>query len=251
MSPPRLWRVSYPAVLVVAMLASTAAHALVFASMRDMPPRERRPRGPIEMAVLAPEPPPPPAPKAPPPPLPPARKLERRRAPVRGLAEPVAATPPRSPPPEAPAEPAAPQAAPPTFGISFSSTSSGGSFRVAVGDTLMKEPEPKLIPEPKPEPRPYVAPISAVTKLPSKLGECEAIYPPEARRQGREGEVLLDVEIDATGRVSAVRVVRGLVPELDAAAARALRTCRFSPAEQTGTPVATRIRYTYTFVIES
>ncbi len=216
------------ATVLVLVLVSATAHAALFAGLSRLERPKIAVKRPIELAVLSRQPPPPPpAPKPPP----------RRTRQVAPAVAPIDVAP---PPAVAPAK-----APPPTFGLSLSSTSTGGSFAVAVGNTLMKKPEE----QPRLEPRP-LAPITAVSKLPSKLGECIADYPKSARAEGREGRVVLDVDIEASGEVSAVRVVSGLTADLDDAARAALRACRFTPAEVSGAPVATRIRYTYTFVLD-
>jgi len=76
-------------------------------------------------------------------------------------------------------------------------------------------------------------------------------YPPEAERAGIEGKVRLRVALDARGRVSSARVLRGLGHGLDEAAVEALtRRCRFTPAIATdGRPVAFVIE-SYSFVFE-
>ena len=76
-------------------------------------------------------------------------------------------------------------------------------------------------------------------------------YPPEAERAGVEGKVRLRVALDARGRVSSARVLRGLGHGLDEAAVEALtRRCHFTPAIATdGRPVPFVIE-SYSFVFE-
>lgn len=64
-------------------------------------------------------------------------------------------------------------------------------------------------------------------------------YPLAARRRGLEGRVLLRVEVDASGRPTAVAVLHGSGHGiLDRTAARAVRDWRFQPASWAGRPVA-------------
>jgi protein TonB len=75
-------------------------------------------------------------------------------------------------------------------------------------------------------------------------------YPREAEALGIEGDVLLRVELDDTGRVADVRVLKGLGHGLDQAAAAALRqTCRFTAAlDKNGARVPYVIqKYTFHF----
>jgi TonB family protein len=62
------------------------------------------------------------------------------------------------------------------------------------------------------------------------------VYTDEARARRIEGEVLLEVVLEATGKLHVVRVVRGLGHGLDDAAVRAAEQIRFKPAERDGQP---------------
>jgi protein TonB len=62
-------------------------------------------------------------------------------------------------------------------------------------------------------------------------------YTDEARRQGIEGEVVLEIIVLADGTVGNVRVVHGLRGGLDRRAIEAVRQWRFAPARRYGTPV--------------
>jgi len=61
-------------------------------------------------------------------------------------------------------------------------------------------------------------------------------YTEEARSKKIEGEVLLEVVFEASGRIHVVRVVRGLGHGLDDAAVRAAEQIRFKPALRDGQP---------------
>ena len=62
------------------------------------------------------------------------------------------------------------------------------------------------------------------------------IYTPEARAKHIEGEVLLEVVFEASGKIQVLRVIRGLGYGLDDAAVRAAQQIRFKPALQDGQP---------------
>ena len=62
------------------------------------------------------------------------------------------------------------------------------------------------------------------------------IYTEEARVKRIEGEVLLEVVFEATGRIHVLRVVRGLGHGLDDAAVRAAEQIHFKPALKDGQP---------------
>lgn len=61
-------------------------------------------------------------------------------------------------------------------------------------------------------------------------------YTQEARSQRIEGEVLLEVVFEATGRIRVLKVVRGLGHGLDDSAVRAAEQIRFKPALKDGQP---------------
>jgi TonB family protein len=61
-------------------------------------------------------------------------------------------------------------------------------------------------------------------------------YTDEARSLKIQGEVLLEVVLEASGRLRIVRVVRGLGHGLDDAAVRAAEQIRFKPALRDGQP---------------
>ena len=61
-------------------------------------------------------------------------------------------------------------------------------------------------------------------------------YTEEARTKKIEGEVLLEVVFEASGRLKVLRVVRGLGHGLDDAAVRAAEQIRFKPALRDGQP---------------
>ncbi len=81
-------------------------------------------------------------------------------------------------------------------------------------------------------PRPIGAPVLAE-------------YPPGVAGAAR---VVLEVDIDTRGEVSAVRVATPAQPGFDEAALAAARKLRFEPALQGGQPIAVRIQYAFNFV---
>jgi protein TonB len=136
-------------------------------------------------------------------------------------------------------------------GISLGSTVSSGGFAVGVGNTAYGKAE-----ETAADPvtvRPYSGGVVAAARLsaqprPIELPRIE--YPADARRAGAEGRVVLVLGLDAQGRVTSVRVVEAPSPSLAGAALEGARRFRFSPALLEGAPVATEIRFTYTFLLE-
>jgi vitamin B12 transporter len=102
------------------------------------------------------------------------------------------------------------------------------------------------VPTPAAEP---AAPAPAAPQLvpPDLLEASEAVYPPEARAQGIQGTVLLQLAIGADGVVTEATVLEPAGHGFDEAAQVAALRFLFRPALRDGQPVAARIRYPYVF----
>lgn len=72
---------------------------------------------------------------------------------------------------------------------------------------------------------------------PSLLREVKPSYTDEGRRQGVEGDVVLEIVVRRDGTVGGVKVLRRLGAGLDQNAIDAVRQWRFSPARRMGSPV--------------
>jgi TonB family protein len=81
-------------------------------------------------------------------------------------------------------------------------------------------------------------PVEAAPKIvaPEIVSKPLPVYTDEARKLRVEGEVLLEVVLEASGKVRVVRVVRGLGHGLDEAAVRAAEGIRFKPSLRDGQP---------------
>jgi protein TonB len=76
-------------------------------------------------------------------------------------------------------------------------------------------------------------------------------YPRIALRLQQQGSVLLELEVDAAGRVAAVSVIESSGFErLDEAAREGVLAWRFEPALRDGAPVPERFRHRIQFVLE-
>ena len=81
------------------------------------------------------------------------------------------------------------------------------------------------------------AETAAAKMVPAEiLSKPTPIYTEEARSKHIEGEVLLEVVLEATGKIRVLKVVRGLGHGLDDAAVRAAEQIRFKPALRDGQP---------------
>ncbi len=237
----------HAAALVATALASTLLHGAAFAAAARLGPPPAPPRT-LELDVEIAEVPPPSPEPEPAEPTPPPRP---RVAAVRRAPTPPPADAPPPPNEERPPEAPRPHAAP-RVGVSLSSTTQAGTFAVGVGNTLHgKAPDKAVAPE---DVKPYAAeryaPPTSLSAQPRPLDLPPIAYPSAARKAAVEGRVVLLLRLDATGRVSSARVVEEPGAGLgEAARAGALRF-RFTPAMEAGEPVATEIRFTYTFVLE-
>jgi periplasmic protein TonB len=72
---------------------------------------------------------------------------------------------------------------------------------------------------------------------PSLQREVKALYTDDARRQGIEGDVVLEIVVRRDGSVGDVRVLRSLDRGLDQRAVDAVRQWRFAPAHRHGVAV--------------
>lgn len=72
-------------------------------------------------------------------------------------------------------------------------------------------------------------------KPPRKVKDAKPVYPDEARREKKQGTVILEVVIGADGKVSSAKVVRSL-PALDRAAIEAVQQWQYAPTIIGGRP---------------
>lgn len=89
-----------------------------------------------------------------------------------------------------------------------------------------------------------------LTKDPVLVTFVDAPYPAEAQAAGVEGHVVLDIEIDATGKVTNVTIETPAGHGFDEAAVTAAQQFVFSPAEDATGPVPVIIQFDYGFVFK-
>jgi TonB family protein len=81
------------------------------------------------------------------------------------------------------------------------------------------------------------AEAAAVKTIPAEiLSKPTPVYTEEARTKRIEGEVLLEVVFEASGKLRVLRIVRGLGHGLDDSAVHAAEQIRFKPALRDGQP---------------
>ncbi|OYZ25362.1 MAG: energy transducer TonB [Hydrogenophilales bacterium 17-64-34] len=113
---------------------------------------------------------------------------------------------------------------------------------------LVQAPSPPAPPAP---PKP-TGPLTLTTELAVACPDrTPPAYPPMARRLGETGKVVLRVELDETGRVSAAQVLTSSGSNrLDAAALAAVRTWRCHPAQRDGQAVRSLATQPFNFTLE-
>ncbi|HYG67859.1 MAG TPA: energy transducer TonB [Anaeromyxobacteraceae bacterium] len=234
---------------VLGTAASAILHLALFGWLVRIPAAPLEPAETVafDLVEVEPKPPPapPPAPLAEPPPLDPV-PVPRSRPVAPSAARPPPAPSRAAPPPpnETPPE-GAPRRAPVRIGVSMSSTTRAGGVAAPVGNTLYGE-LPREAPRPE-DVKPYrgdgTVPPAEVQVLPK--GGCRDIprdeYPREAREEGIEGVVTLQLLVAADGKVGDVKVVRDPAGFGATAVKIAYRHCRFEPARRGDQAVATWI----------
>jgi len=90
--------------------------------------------------------------------------------------------------------------------------------------------------------------VPVLTKPPQLLTSVQPIFPESAKAQQLQGDVTMQVDIGADGKVTNVTVLEPAGHGFDEAAVAAVKQFVFSPAEIDGKPAPVRIGYTQHFV---
>lgn len=112
------------------------------------------------------------------------------------------------------------------------------------GGAIEPPPANTALPPPvgAPPPAPATGPVDGDT-APRPLRQPQPDYPAQALRRGEQGIVLLQVQVDASGRPTRVDVAQSSRSRaLDREAVRAVRGWTFSPAIRGGRPVPEQVR---------
>jgi protein TonB len=84
---------------------------------------------------------------------------------------------------------------------------------------------------------------------PKLLASVAAVYPPLARAQRVQGDVVIDALIDTSGKVSTTKIITGH-PLLQNAAADSVRLWKYQPAQLNGQAIPIHINVTVTFRLQ-
>ncbi len=112
--------------------------------------------------------------------------------------------------------------------------------------TPTEAPTPEPTPMPTEVPTPTVPPALPLGAIPPvRSSDVRPVFEEELMRRhaGIDGQVELEVLVNADGSVGSIRVVRGVAPEIDEVVAEAARQqLAYSPATLKGKPIAARSR---------
>ena len=121
-------------------------------------------------------------------------------------------------------------------------TKAGNTVAKAVDQKKLKKGDEEALPIPEEE---YL-----VTAMPRVVSEFRAPYPAQAKENGVEGKVVMEILVDQTGKVRKVTLLQGLGFGLDEAAMESIKKFKFAPAKIGDRAVAVVIRYGINFVLE-
>lgn len=136
------------------------------------------------------------------------------------------------------------------FGVSPKAVASDAGVEVKAGNTVAKPPDQEILKPGDAESLPIPSEEYLVSSMPEIQSEVRVPYPPESKRKGIQGAVVMDLLIDESGKVREVALVEGPNQELSTAALTAAKGFQFSPAQIQHKSVTVRIRYVYRFVLE-
>jgi TonB family protein len=136
------------------------------------------------------------------------------------------------------------------FGVNRKSLTSDQGETTKLGNTLAKNLDSLKLNPNDPDSLPIPGEDYLISKMPVLKAEVRIPYPADSKQKGIQGAVVMDILIDAFGKVRQVILVDGPAPDLNDAAVKATKSFEFSPAYIQHNPVAVRIRYAYRFVLE-
>jgi periplasmic protein TonB len=137
----------------------------------------------------------------------------------------------------------------PSIGSAVLDVMPDGQSSSVVGVVVPGFSRPGLAPAPLPPAPGQVTPrVGGQVKEPRLVSVVKPVYPAIARQSRVEGDVVVDTEIDATGKVMRMKVLSG-PPLLHQAAMNALRNWKYEPAMLDGQAMAVQIRVTIRFLL--
>ncbi len=210
--------------LLLALLIGTPLTVVMLREVNLILPAAEDPV--VEISIVEPTPEPEPEPEPP--------KVVEYKKPTRSAPAPTA-----EPIPEIP---------PKRFELTLDSTVSKNSSGIAVATGATPSAAPGSASGDPDAEAPAQVSYSRLEVAPRLKREFKAPYPEAARAEGIEGTVVMKLTINELGRVTQVRIVRGINDELDRATKSAARRLLFNPGMVDGEAVITTgyvLRYTW------
>ena len=138
------------------------------------------------------------------------------------------------------------------FGATKKSLTSEKSDALIVkkGNTISKEVDSKILKKTDEESLPIPEEEFLVTSMPRIQEEFRAPYPQEAKKQGVEGKVILEILVDQYGKVRKAKVLSSPNDSLSESALKSIYRFKFVPAKVGSKSVAVVIKYAINFVLE-
>jgi TonB family protein len=138
------------------------------------------------------------------------------------------------------------------FGINRKSqVSPNGKVKVKLGNNLNKKEDKKVLKKDDPDSLPQATEEFLITSMPRAIREVRPEYPRWAKEQKISGRVIFEILIDGKGDVRKAILVKGLHPELDKLAQKAIVRFKFKPAYMKTESTAVRIKYAIRYVLEN
>ena len=150
----------------------------------------------------------------------------------------------------APSAGSSPAAQPPTFGIELSGEADGETHLDSVagdGPTDAQAGETRATSDDELGRSAGPSEAASFDVPPRMLGACAARYPKGTAARGQNGQVIVEIFIEADGKISRANIVQSLGPDFDREALAAMRACRYAPARVAGQAVATVVEHRFTF----
>lgn len=86
--------------------------------------------------------------------------------------------------------------------------------------------------------------------MPEVVKQTMPVYPESAKKDSLQGKVFVEATVDASGKVSAAKVTRGVRKDLDDAALACIRQWEFKPALKDKKPVSCTIMVPFQFKLK-
>ena len=113
----------------------------------------------------------------------------------------------------------------------------------AAGTVAAQSPNPNPTPTPPECDTPVIRPVDTRAKISAKP---DPQFSKRDRERYHRKEIILRATLCGSGKVTDIKVTRGLTAEMDAATIDAARLVQFTPAEKDGKKVSTAIILKYT-----